>query len=471
MIIDEAHNYSSELSLDTTQKLRPSAIIELTATPAQNSNVLFQVSASELKAEEMIKLPVELTENQSWEMTIDNAVQKRTELEEISKSERDYIRPIALFQAENKNKEVTVEVVKKYLIEGAKVPENEIAVATGEKRELDGVNLFSRECPIRYIITVQALKEGWDCLFAYVFCSLAKVHSPKDAEQLLGRVLRMPYAKKRTAAALNRAYAFVAVKDWATAAGNIHDNLLNMGFEDAEARAALGIQQDKFQPEQKNAPSLQGVKFEIPLLCLDFGDGAEIADVEDFLPEDWKLTGNYDTDLPNFRNNLEEHCYEFDILNHKIKSKYLEEIDKNFFGGVTNWSLAELAGWFTKKIITDDINFEDLAEYIRRILERQLEEKKISLAELVRLRFALLKTLSEKIKTCRRDAYKKGWQNRLFGSENFACVKPDITKSFVADYYPAKKFYQGHIQFTFELNFVGTHFRNQNSDATSNNIF
>ena len=119
MIIDEAHNYSSELSLDTTQKLRPSAIIELTATPAQNSNVLFQVSASELKAEEMIKLPVELTENQSWEMTIDNAVQKRTELEEIAKSERDYIRPIALFQAENKNKEVTVEVVKKYLIEGA----------------------------------------------------------------------------------------------------------------------------------------------------------------------------------------------------------------------------------------------------------------------------------------------------------------------------------------------------------------
>lgn len=524
MIIDEAHNYSSELSLDTTQKLRPSAIIELTATPAQNSNVLFQVSASELKAEEMIKLPIELTENQSWEMTIDNAVQKRNELENLANLEREYIRPIALFQAESRNKEITVDIVKKYLIEGAKVPENEIAIATGDRRELDGVNLFSRDCSIRYIITVQALKEGWDCPFAYVFCSLAKVHSPKDAEQLLGRVLRMPFAKKRTSSELNRAYAFVAVKDWATAAENIHDNLLNMGFEDAEARAALGIQQklldatrtikfqvnelprmettnlflqsqttveetsdgyevtisdisdehlkeladhvnrifrkkenrekflqelqkNNFQPAKKNSPSSQGVKFEIPLLCLDFGDGAEVADVEDFLPENWKLTGNYDTDLPNFRNNLEEHCYEFDIFNHKVKSKYLAESDKNFFGGVTNWTFSELVGWFTDKIIAPDINFEDLAEYIRKILERQSAEKNISLAELVRLRFALLKTLSEKIKTCRSDAYKKGWQDKLFACDNIACVKPDITKNFVADYYPAKKFYQGHIIF------------------------
>ena len=246
MIIDEAHNYSSPLSLEIMQKLRPSAVIELTATPAQNSNVLYQVSASELKAEEMIKLPIELTENQSWEMTIDSAVQKRTALEKLAAREAEYVRPIALFQAENKDKEVTVAVVKKYLIDGAKVPESQIAVQTGERHELDGVNLSARDCPIRYVITVQALKEGWDCPFAYVFCSLAKIHSPKDAEQLLGRVLRMPYAARRESPELNRAYAFVAVESWMSAVEKIRDNLLSMGFEDAEANVALKIQPKLF---------------------------------------------------------------------------------------------------------------------------------------------------------------------------------------------------------------------------------
>jgi len=40
-----------------------------------------------------------------------------------------------------------------------------------------------------------------------VFCSAATVHSKKDVEQILGRVLRMPYAKRRKDADLNRAYA------------------------------------------------------------------------------------------------------------------------------------------------------------------------------------------------------------------------------------------------------------------------
>jgi type III restriction enzyme len=31
--------------------------------------------------------------------------------------------------------------------------------------------------PIRYVITVEALKEGWDCPFAYVLCSLQDMKS------------------------------------------------------------------------------------------------------------------------------------------------------------------------------------------------------------------------------------------------------------------------------------------------------
>lgn len=245
VIIDEAHNHASPLSAEVLERVRPSAVVELTATPADNSNVLYKVSASELKAEEMIKLPITLTEHQTWEDAAESAVQQRNRLEKLAAGEPDYIRPIALFQAENKDKDVTVEKVREYLVNEAHIPEEQVAVATGEKHELDGVDLLSRDCPIRYVITVQALKEGWDCPFAYVFCSLARVHSAKDAEQLLGRVLRMPYARRRQVAELNEAYANVAVSEWMEAAGKIRDNLLGMGFEDVEADTAIHYKQPK----------------------------------------------------------------------------------------------------------------------------------------------------------------------------------------------------------------------------------
>ena len=240
MIVDEAHNYSTALSFEVTKILRPSAVIELTATPAPNSNVLVKVTAEELHREEMIKLPIIVGEvSDSPYKTLDFAVQKRAELEKISLSESEYIRPITLYQAENIKREFNVDFIKKYLIEGAKVPENEIAIATGNIHELNGIDLFSRECPIRHIITVQALKEGWDCPFASIFCSLSNTHSAKDAEQLLGRVLRMPYAKRRNSSQLNQAYAFFRVSSWSEAVGKIKDDLFGMGFDGREINFAL----------------------------------------------------------------------------------------------------------------------------------------------------------------------------------------------------------------------------------------
>ena len=84
-------------------------------------------------------------------------------------------------------------------------------MATGIQRELDGLNLFEPTCKIEYIITIEALKEGWDCSFAYVFCSVKQVSSSKDADQLLGRVLRLPYAKRRVIEDLNRALSLIHI--------------------------------------------------------------------------------------------------------------------------------------------------------------------------------------------------------------------------------------------------------------------
>jgi type III restriction enzyme len=235
VIVDEAHNNTSPLSIEVLQRVKAACVIEFTATPAQDSNVLHNVSATELKAEEMIKLPIRLSEHKSWEEAVRDSILTRQRLQEIAAKDDAYIRPIILLQAEEKGKEVTKEVLLKYLLDQEKIPREKIAVVTGDQKELDGINLFSRDCKIDFVITVEALKEGWDCSFAYVFCSVASVYSKKDVEQILGRVLRMPYAKRRREEDLNRAYAHVSRASWPNAVKQLRDRLVDMGFEDSEA--------------------------------------------------------------------------------------------------------------------------------------------------------------------------------------------------------------------------------------------
>lgn len=244
VITDEAHNANTKLSFEVYQRLSPSAVIELTATPDHaHSNVLVRVSASELKAEEMIKLPVLLTEHPGgdWREAVRDALLRRRQLAEAAAGEREFVRPILLIQAENDNQTATVAAVKAHLIDNEHLDEAQIAIATGEQRELDGIDLFARDCRIEVVITKQALKEGWDCSFVYVFCSVAKVRSGRDAEQLLGRVLRMPYARRRAHEDLNRAYAHVLSHAFGEAAEELTGQLADMGFEGDEAASNVEI--------------------------------------------------------------------------------------------------------------------------------------------------------------------------------------------------------------------------------------
>ncbi len=239
MIVDEAHNAVTGLSREIQARVNPCAVVEFTATPRGVSNVLFNASAAELKAEEMLKLPIELEEHSSWQSAVAKAVQTRARLAVEAAGERDYIRPLALYQAEPKNREVTVEVLRRHLIETENVPESRVVVATGEERGLEGLNLADPSCPVEHIITVEALREGWDAPFAYVFCSVASIRSATAVEQLLGRVLRMPYAARRKSPRLNRAYAHVSEPTFAAAAEALRDKLVAMGFDAEEAEEAI----------------------------------------------------------------------------------------------------------------------------------------------------------------------------------------------------------------------------------------
>jgi type III restriction enzyme len=235
VIVDEAHKAGTKLSGDMMRRINPRCVIEMTATPVE-SNILYRVYAADLKAEDMVKLPLPTTVHPHWEQAINGAAQTRRYLAEFAAQDQDdYIRPIVLIQAEKKDQEHTVEAVKRQLVESEGVAEAEIVVATGEQRGLDGINLFDKTCPINYVITIEALKEGWDCSFAYVFCSVANIRSAVDVEQLLGRVMRMPYARRRRIPELNSAYAHVIAPSFLDAADSMLDCLINMGFDTEEA--------------------------------------------------------------------------------------------------------------------------------------------------------------------------------------------------------------------------------------------
>ena len=256
VIIDEAHNARQALSFETLRRLNPSAVLELTATPNLKpqtvkedgetfenppSNVLHSVSAYALKAEEMIKLPIYLRYREPWDGLLGDAIELLKHLDGEARHEealtQEHIRPIMLLQAQPKYEattSITVEVVEAKLKEFGIAP-GEICVHTGDRRGLDGINVLTKESNVRFIITVQALKEGWDCPWAYVLFSVAEMSSSKAVEQILGRVLRMPKAKRKQRDDLNNAYAFVASSKFDDAAKALKDGLIASGFEGQDA--------------------------------------------------------------------------------------------------------------------------------------------------------------------------------------------------------------------------------------------
>lgn len=246
IVVDEAHNARTELQFETLARFRPSGILELTATPDLTetpSNVLHSVSAAELKAEAMIKLPIMLETEPDWQKLLAYALDKRNQLQTLADREHltgaPYLRPLVLIQSQPRSKNAETlhaDALKAELIRNHGIPEVEIAIATGDQRDLDDVDLFSEKCSIKYIITQQALAEGWDCAFAYVLASVAELRNETRIEQLLGRILRQPDAEWRAAPELNRSYAYVASRDFGATANALRDRLVEgAGFEKEDA--------------------------------------------------------------------------------------------------------------------------------------------------------------------------------------------------------------------------------------------
>jgi type III restriction enzyme len=248
VIIDEGHRAYSENARNTVSNFNPSFILELSATPPAGANELVKITGRELHEEEMIKLDIHLTNKTSldWQDTMLAGYEKRIELENKAKEYEgntgEYIRPICLIQVENTGKAqiqkgtIHAEHVKEFLIKKCNIPENQIAIKSSEKDDIEGINLLARDCEIRFVITKQALQEGWDCSFAYLLVILTNPGSATGITQLVGRILRQPFGRKTHIRELDECYVFTFRQNARTLVTDIKAGLEGEGLGDIAGR-------------------------------------------------------------------------------------------------------------------------------------------------------------------------------------------------------------------------------------------
>ena len=255
IVLDEGHKAYSKRAKATLEGFNPCMVVELSATPPKGANVLVSVSGRDLLAEEMIKLDLHIRNSDSvdWKHTLLSAIEHRDRLEQEAQQHEattgTYIRPICLIQVERTGRDqrgggfIHAEDARDYLLRHPGIRPEHIAVKTSQKDELKDVDeaggLMARDCPIRYIITKQALQEGWDCAFAYVLAILSNPNSRSALTQLVGRILRQPSAQKTRVPALDESYVFCFQRRGRELLNEIRKGFGLEGLQGLEGRIAL----------------------------------------------------------------------------------------------------------------------------------------------------------------------------------------------------------------------------------------
>src|SRR6266403_1817722 len=400
IILDEGHKAYSELAQGTLRNLNPSMIVELSATPPRESNKLVVISGTELHQEEMIKLDLHVINKTStkWRDTIRAAMVRRDDLEDKA---RDYeantnihIRPICLVQVERTGREqrdakwIHAEDVREYLI-GQGVQKDWIAVKSAEMDQLkdfdDIGGLLARDCPIRYIITKHALQEGWDCSFAYVLAILTNPHSKTALTQLLGRILRQPYARKTHVPALDESYVYCFQRN--KVMEEIREGFNNEGLQGMEGRIANDardledVEIRRIGPQERFKTAAANMV--LPAFVIRDGkDWRLVSHEEDILSRvPWREADV--TSLFNLELSLEE---KRDV---ELRAGLTEQLtglvghSGGLSGGALNIDCAYAAGHLLDTVPNPWIGYEFVERVFREILTRRKGEEKLVANNLV----------------------------------------------------------------------------------------
>lgn len=344
IVVDEGHKAFSKTARETLLSFNPRFMLELSATPPIEANCLSSVSGRELNDEEMIKLDLHVVNKNTvgWRETVTASISKREELEvESSKHEQNsgtYIRPIVLIQVERTGKDqrdglrIHAEDVREYLVAQHGIAESHVAIKSSDKDDIEGIDLLGRDCEIRYIITKQALQEGWDCPFAYVLCVLTNSQSEVGMTQLIGRILRQPYARKTRVQPLDESYLFTFQSDTNQLVRGIKRNLEGEGLGDLVGRVSFedeGDENTDFEPTVLGSYRDEFKRFKgkvlLPIFAtFDKDNWRELSYSQDLMSKvDWSKV-----DLGDFdRTKLDEREFDDEVLRIGFKGDSLSPVE------------------------------------------------------------------------------------------------------------------------------------------------
>ena len=177
----------------------------------------------------------------------------------------------------------------KFLITKLNVLPDEVAVKSSEKDEIEDINLLSPDCPIRYIITKQALQEGWDCPFAYIVTILTNPESTTGITQLIGRVLRQPYAFKTGIPDLDESHVYCYRIKTRKLLDEIRAGMNDEGLGDLAGRVIADVETSRSEIEVSVREQFKEYAGKVYLPYFVVLDG----------PGEWREAG-YETDVLQF---------------------------------------------------------------------------------------------------------------------------------------------------------------------------
>ena len=212
IIADEHHVYRSEAKkfYEAVRDLQPRALVGLTATPDESDRrtpgrIVFNYSLAEAIADKLVKIPVIVyredghtdVRTQLADACHLRKVKEETTREWAERNGRPMVNPVLFVvcqSIEEATDTASILAGPGFIDEPGAV----LQITSGSKDDaleaLAGIE--EPDSPVRAVVSVDMLKEGWDVKNISVIVARRTLASQTLTEQILGRGLRLPYGER-----------------------------------------------------------------------------------------------------------------------------------------------------------------------------------------------------------------------------------------------------------------------------------
>jgi hypothetical protein len=204
--------------------------------------------------------------------------------------------------------------------------------------------------------------------FAYVLISVANLGSKIVVEQIIGRIIRMPYAKRKEIEDFNRSYVYASARNFNEAADQIISGLESNGYSKADIINAEN-KDAVYTLEAKKAVS---DTLKVPMMAYE----DDQLSFEDLIGEDFELS----TQDPKFDFQVHYDNDGMAVIDIKKDDEWTRGVqstlkltysDKNF-------NKNELVQWLDKKLRLTLLKKADKVSFLDKAIDFQLKKHTIS---------------------------------------------------------------------------------------------